>query len=280
MGRRYKIAVTSLYLDGLWIMRKDALAITVTSLVMGVFGAFLRWLQNRTIYEDSGLAAPGAGVSVVYVVFSVLMACGMLGVVLLWLRRYEKPRSGEAALHVDTVLPAVLSWALCAVFALSGVLLMFSAGTSAFPRMQRLFGAFAILAGACLPMLPRRQTPEDAGVSGRRAAAAVVTLFFCWWLVFSYRANAENPVLWAYAPEILAVASGTMAFYYVTGWIFGHAQPDAALFCIQLAVFLNVCTLPDERHGAMKALFAATAAALLLLEYILLANMKEASGKR
>ena len=259
-------------------MRKDALAVTVTSLVMGVFGAFLRWLQNRTIYEDSGLATPGAAVSVVYVIFSALMVCGMLGIVLLWLRRYARPREGEAALRVRTAVPAALSWAVCAVFALSGVLLMFSAGASAFPRMQRVFGALAILAGAFLPALPCRGSGETAA-SGRRPAAAVITLFYCFWLVFSYRANAQDPVLWAYAPEILAVAAATMAFYYVAGWIFGRPQPNAAFFSIQLAVFLNVCTLPDARHGAMTALFAATAAMLLLLEYILLANLREAPGK-
>ena len=55
-----------MYLDGLEIMRKNALTITLCVLVLGIFGAFLRWLQTRSIFEEeTGLALRGAPISVI-----------------------------------------------------------------------------------------------------------------------------------------------------------------------------------------------------------------------
>lgn len=257
------------------MMQKNALAITVTTLVMGVFGAFLRWLQNRLAFDDAGLAIPGAPVSVVYLVFSLLMLAGMLGIVFLWLNRFEKPEFGEDALRVGSALPTVLSWVFCTAFAAAGVLLMFSAGDSRLSLLQRLFGAAAVIAGACLPAMPARQVYENAGVIGKRAASVILVVFFGLWLVFSYLTHADEPVLWIYVPEVLAVAASLLAFYYVAAWFFGRAKPNSAFLFLQLGAFLDLCTLPDARKRSVTLLLAATAAMLLMLEYVVLSNLTE-----
>ena len=68
-------------------MRKDALTITLTTLVLGIFGAFLRWLQNMNLYDEEGLAARGAGISIVLMVYILLSAAVLVLIVRLWLRR-------------------------------------------------------------------------------------------------------------------------------------------------------------------------------------------------
>ena len=54
-------------------MRKTALTLTVSTLVLGIFGAFLRWLQTMSAFEkETGFSVPGAGTTVVFVIYSIL----------------------------------------------------------------------------------------------------------------------------------------------------------------------------------------------------------------
>ena len=256
------------------IMQKNALAVTVSTVVMGVFGAFLRWLQDRTIFEaETGLAARGAAISVVCAIYFALAFVAMLALVVFWLRRYEKaPEAGEA-LRVRTALPTAIAWALCAVFAVGGLMQMFSAAQSVSPQFQRIFGACAILAAACFPFLAggKEGRPHAMG----RLASAILALFSCLWLVFYYVVNEQNPVLWSYAPEILAITASTLAFYYVCRWHYGMAKPNAALLFVQMGAFLNLCILPDSRPASAAAMFAAASALLLTLEFLMVNNLRE-----
>ena len=255
-------------------MQKNALAVTVSTMVMGVFGAFLRWLQDRTIFDpETGLAARGAAISIVCAIYLALAFFAMLALVIFWLRRYEKvPEAGEA-LRARTALPAAVTWALCAVFAVGGLMRMFSAMQSVAPRFQRVFGAGAILSAACFPFLAggKEGRPHPLG----RLASAILALFSCFWLVFCYVVNEQNPVLWSYAPEILAITASTLAFYYICRWHYGAAKPNAALLFVQAGAFLNLCILPDSRSASATAMFAVTAALLLTLEFLMVNNLRE-----
>ena len=261
-------------------MRKNALAITVSTLVAGVFGAFLRWLQCRNIFEETGLAASGAAVSVVYVIYSLLAAAGIAGLSALWLRRFRAPAESTEALRVSSVVPAIFSWVLCAVFAVAGILLMFSAGAAEYPLVQRFFGAAAVVAGFCLPAIPCRNGAGEASFVSRKPASGFLALFCCFWLVYCYLGHAENPVLWAYVPEVLAVAAVTLAVYYVAAWCFDRCAPTSAFLTVQLAVFLILCALPSAPSGGVALLLCASGAYLVMLEYILLANLREPDDAR
>lgn len=277
--RRYKIemlclcGVISSYLDGLKIMQKNTLTIPAATLVMGIFGAFLRWLQSMIIFEETGLVTPGETISVVYTVYSLLAAAAMVCIARIWKKRFACPTDVSTALHVCSALPTAITWGFCVICGIAALVLMFTAGSAHYPTMQRCFGAAGIVAAACFPALPIRQ---GEGASAR-TGAAYLPLFFCYWLVLLYRTDAENPVLWAYAPEILAVAAGTMAFYYVAAYFYGRARPAAALLFLQLSAFLNLCVAFDTMSVAHKALFLVTAGMSLLLEYLLVSNAPEAT---
>ncbi|MBR1497769.1 MAG: hypothetical protein IJ617_09105, partial [Oscillospiraceae bacterium] len=109
-------------------LQKNAVAVTAAALVLGIFGAFLRWLQIMNLYEaETGLPRAGTGTSYLFLLFS---AAAMAGLAVLTL--FTVPRrvgmSGTAALLAPGKLPVALAWLLCVPAALGGIILMFTAG--------------------------------------------------------------------------------------------------------------------------------------------------------
>ena len=255
-------------------MQKNAVTATVTTLIICIFGAFLRWLQNMNMFEeDTGLVAPHAATSAAFAVFSLAMFAVMAGMILLWLRRWGRPQDAEILFRVSSPIPAALTWLLCAVMVFCGIALMFSAGTSRLPMFQRLLGAAAIVAGAAFPFLPGRMLGGASPLG--KPAAVYLPLFYCFWMIFAYRANAENPALWTYAPEILALAATTLAFYYIAGVFYGRRTCAAALIVSQIAAYLDFSILSDDRRMVFQAMFAVSGILLLLLEFLMVSNLEE-----
>ncbi len=255
-------------------MRKTAVTVTVATLVLGIFGAFFRWLQNSSAFEaETGCAIPGHATSVVFVLYCILAAAVICGSALVFSRRFASEKTA-AALRSETVVPTVAGWVLGVVFVLAALVTLFSAHQVKYPMLQRVLGAFGILAGLCLPFLAGK--PEPGGAFGR-AASAVVTLFFCFWLIFSYRFHSEDPVVWRYCVEILALALSTAAFYYVTAFHFGAGRGGRALVAVQLAVFFDIATIFDARSTFGVVMLVATALMLLMIEYLLVVNLRERS---
>ncbi|MBR1660012.1 MAG: hypothetical protein IJ705_06820 [Oscillospiraceae bacterium] len=249
-------------------MRKDAVAITVSSLVMGVFGAFLRWLMLRTTYDaETGLCARSAALYWIYVVYSFLALAAVLAFTLVWLRRTALPSTAAEALYASTPLQAVLGWVCFAAFAFCGVRMMFSAGDAGsrfLTALQRLRGVGMILGGAGLPFFTSRK--EGEGNAMGRGASLLASVGFGVWLACTYLSNSQNPVRWSYAPLILAIVADTLVCYHVMCWYYGEPKPRAAVATLQLCVFLSLCVLPDSLGfplTAALALFALYAMALL-----------------
>ena len=254
-------------------MRKNAAILTVSTLVLGVFGAFFRWLQNAGGFDpESGLPVPGSAINVIALVYCVLAVAVILALSLGWLRRYSCAKDCSA-LRSRTVLPVALGWLFGLCFAVSSCVVLLFAGFGKYPTLQRLLGAFGILAGLCFPFLPAK--PAGSAYAISRTAAAFCTLFFCFWLVFSYRLNANNPVRWAFAPEILALAAAAVAFYYAAAFHFGAGTGSRALVALQLAVFFNTATLFETRTVPMTLMFLAATVMLVTLEYLVLENLRE-----
>ncbi len=256
-------------------MRKTALTLTVGTLVTGIFGAFLRWLQTMNAFDrETGFPIRGAGTTVVFIIFSILAAAAFFVVTVLWLGSYRRGRDAARALCCDSVIPMAAGWVLCAVFVAVSCVLLFTAGRGRYPLGQRLFGAFGILGGLSVPFLFGK---KGAGAAGQlaRSAATVLTLFYCYWMVFTYKLNSEDPILWNYALEILAVVAATAALYFIASHFFGVGHGRRTLFAVQLSAYLNLCTLFDERSTALNVLLGGTAALMLLFEYLLVSNLKE-----
>lgn len=253
-------------------MRKDALTLTISTLVAGIFGAFLRWLQNLNAFEeDTGLFISGKASTWLLVIYLIIAAGLIAAVVFWWLRRYDRP-SDMGAFGARTVVPNILSKALGVITALACIAIMFAANSTRLPTLQRVFAALGILAGAAMLLLfssPGVQAPY------RRQAGIVISLFCCLWLITSYKFTAEDPVVWAFVIEILAVCAVIMAWYELAAYSYGRAKPDAALFFVMLAAVLCITTLSDSRSFAWQLLFFSQTAMLLMHEYLMIENMKD-----
>ena len=247
----------------------------LSTVVMGVFGAFLRWLQNVSIYDaDSGLATPWAGISVVLLLFTVVILALHICFSHLWLRDVKASPDVEKVFHTEKIYPVLIGSFCGILMATGGTLLMFSAGSTTLPVMQRLLGAFAIVAGVCFPFLPSRVKYEGASQLGKRITSSVVTLFYCFWLVFSYRSGAQVPSLWRYGPEIVAICAGALAFYYVCGWAFERVKPKTTLLALQFAAYMCIGILPDSRQIAVTLFLIGSAIMLLMMEFLMVHNLK------
>lgn len=259
-------------------MQKLALSMTVTTLVAGVFGAFLRWLQLRTIYDmETGLPRLWAGISIIFVVYILLFAAALIGIIIFRLRiRIERPLAAELALRACTPIPSVLVWLFCAAFAAGGLVLLFSQKTAATQlenTLATLFRAGCIVAGSCVLCLPWREGKESAFPGS--LGSVVLTVFFCVWLVHSYVENSRDPISWNFLPELMSVTASTLGFYYITAYYFGRAKPRSAVFWSFFAALLNICTIFDLMTGAEKLLHAATAGTLLLMGFLMVENMRK-----
>jgi len=264
-------------------MQKKALPLTLTTAVISIFGAFLRWLQTQHIFEESGLAVSGAGISICYVVFSVLAVVAFC-IIVKGILRDRKTENDAALALADPIGFAVPIACLLGIVVIGCALVaMFTADVSNFSSscavcalMQRIFGAFGIFSGCCLPFVPAKKSGEKSSFS--RTAMVVIVLFCCYSLVFAYRMNAEDPVLWAYAPEMLAVVTTTLAFYHIAAYYFNCAKSGASLILVQMAAYFDLSVIFDVRAMCFNGMLAAAALMLLLAEFLLISNMKEGRG--
>lgn len=259
-------------------MRNNAFIACITTLVAGIFGFFLRWLQTINGFEENGLAIPGAATAIVFAAYSVLAVLVFALVVRFALRKNELSPKAAEALHVPNVLHVAAMWAVAALMAIACLVLMFGSDYARFPTMQRMMAALGIFSALCLPfMLNRKAEGDDKGVGA--IASLLPILFGCLWLVTAYRVESENPVLWSYVIEILAIIGVTMSFYYLAAFFYGRSKPGRCLVMLQTTVYLCLCTLMDEHSGAEKLLFGAVAAALLVFQFVLMCNLREKERK-
>ena len=255
-------------------MRNNALPFTGATLVLGIFAAFLRWVQNMGLYDEAtGLARRGAGISYVLLFYALLCAVAFAALTVIWLRRCRCPAETAEALRSPGILPVVVTWLCAAVYVAGALLLLFAVPGEGSSRLRRVFAAAAIFGGLCFPFLPQ-QGGQASSVS--RTAAAVLPLVSAFALVYFYMSGArEEPTLWRTAPEALALAAAALGFLGVGGFLFGVPRPRLTLFSLQLAAFFSI-GISFDSHGAWRtAMFAALAGMCLLLEWLIVYNLKE-----
>ena len=251
-------------------MRKDALTMILITTVTGVFGAFFRWLENINAFEpDTGLMVPFARTTVFMAAYLIAMAGLFAALAFVCTKRFSCERTPDTALHPSTFAPSLLCKLCGVLMAVMGVVLMLYAPMQRHPTMERVFAASCIFGGTAVMLLPFR---TDGSASGGRGMYLVPVLFSCIWLVCCYKNNAENPVIWAFLVEILAVAVTVMAWYELAAYFYDRANPFAAVFFVQGAAFMDITTLADERSAPMTVMFAVHAALMLMYEFLLVKN--------
>lgn len=262
-------------------MRKNALIICCVTCVFGAFGAFFRWLLDLTGFEaETGLYIAGNIWS-----YALLAACGGIAVVLfaivLNMKRNGRtvlPTDYAAALGGTTAVFRPLYTLLSIIMALGALMLFFTASADLYPAFQYVLALLGIAgAGGFLLMMSAATRRRDPPLNC--FGATLLIILYCFWLIVSYRENAATPVVWGYAMELLAIACSLVAFYYVAGIPFGRPKPFAAVYFCQLGAFLCIVTLPDNRLTGQRVMLIATAFMLLLLSWLITANLRAPADK-
>ncbi|NCB51480.1 MAG: hypothetical protein EOM54_06310 [Clostridia bacterium] len=256
-------------------MRKNSLVICCVTCVFGAFGAFFRWLQDLTGFEeDTGLYISGNIWSRALIVACVGAALALFVMVLdLKKKKLSLPEEYSAAMGGTTVLYRPAYIGLASLMAAGSIILIFSAFKDAYPVLQVSLSLMGLLAAAGFTLMTsatRRRRDPPLNCFG----ATLIIALFCFWLIVSYRENAVGPVVWSYAIEILALACTLVAFYYIASVPFGRPKPFSAIFFSQFGAFLCIVALPDDRWTGQKIMLAAAAGMLLFLSYALIANLR------
>ena len=248
-------------------MQKNAWVNTISSLVFSAFCVLLRWLQNVNVFEEeTGLAKEGAALS-------WMVAIAMLGsAAALWflcrpLKNCTAPTEPELALaDAPKGLMAVLGAA--ALGAAMGSVLFFFTGSSILLRLTALLALLSVPALMLYPWLPRW------GLTGAILSLMPV-LCFSVWMVAGYREYAVNPVVWSYAPLILAIAVVLFATYQLSGYLFYRARPVMAIYSGCLAPVFGLSILMDTAAGAARLVLGSWSVGLLAVAGLLILNLTE-----
>lgn len=252
-------------------MQKNAFTLTISSFVAGIFGFFLRWLQNLNGFDDGGLAIPGAGISVTVTVYTILVLVLFFLEEKFYLRKLNRGNTPAEALALPSFIIKLILWAAAFFMVIGSLIYMFSSDFSRFPTMQRITGALGIFAGLCLPFICQRKKAFQEGASAI-ATVVIPIAFACFWLVTAYRLQSENPILWSYAPHILAIVSILLGFYYIAAYTFSKANPGRCVFFLQCAAYLGIFTLMDKLSAAETFMFIGCSAASLIFQYVIIYN--------
>ena len=237
----------------------------MAAVVLGAFCVLLRWLQNVNSFDvETGLITSGAALS--WLLGLLMLAATVVLAVLSWnLNRFGASTDPEEA-FADPPKGLIAVLGAAAMGAAIGSIVLFFTGIGAVNKFTGLFGLLAVPALMLYPFLPRW------GFLG-----AVLSLnpmvFFCYWLVTGYRTYAVDPVLWSYAPLMLAIAAMCLATYRLSAYLFYRAKPAKTVFYCCLAPVFALTILMDTATGASRLILGAWAVGLLALAGLLILNM-------
>ncbi|MDR1589540.1 MAG: hypothetical protein LBS51_05045 [Oscillospiraceae bacterium] len=247
-------------------MRKISIVITAFSLLAAVLGFMLRDAVLTAAFDPiSGLAIPGERTTTLLIALTVAVAAAACVVGALVSAGYEKPRAaaryaeggadggatdclspGTAGMTAENAAPATISPFTLVALVAGGVVWLAGAAASlvaSYPAAvagsysNMIFSALSALSALSVIYLARGAYVGRSG-GFDRFLSVIPPLFFSYWLILLYMANASNPVVLMYGYECLAVASAAMCFYFLSGCLYGKAEPGKTVFCMIMTVFL------------------------------------------
>lgn len=266
------LASLYLYFDWNGIMRKKSLQLCGFTCIMGIFGAFLRWVQLAKIIEpETGLATAHSPWSYALVIFSLLSIVSLI----LWIRSFKKsgfPQKYPEVFFRGLPLYPIAAIAIGTVIALGGVLMILhsiSPSGTVFDLVLGLFSLVCALSASSFLISANKPSKKTGG----SIQSIVIVLFLCYWLIASYKFSASDPVIWHFAPRLLAVSAAILAFYYVAGFVFNNPKPLLSLYFCQLGTFLCIITLADSYPLGEQLITLAFAALMTLLSFAQVSNI-------
>ena len=257
-------------------MQKKALEISCYVAGAGAFGVFVRWLQVMLAFDDAGLSERS--------VFNLLVPAMVAAAAFVFKnlsdrlsedRLYVAKEFCEALFNPGKLF-AILRWLCGGIMCVGALLLMLESETDKNVDFLRVLAAVAFFAGLSFPLFLDEANYEDVEHPALlRIYSILPVLLFSVWLVVSYKQNSLNSVTWSYALEIGTLIAALLAFFRIAGFAFLVVNGRRCMFAVRLAAMLCIMSLADERYMGMQLMFLATAGMLLLVNWLLIINMKK-----
>lgn len=250
----------------------DALIMLCYVCALGAFGAFFRWLQMQVARDsETGLINPS-------ILNFLLPAIIIAAAVVLWLRTKKLtdaetvfPTGMSEALRGLSLVYIIFAWVIAALAVIGGVLTIVNSALDSLRTMYVIIAVLAILSGLSFPLIcsASRSHYSPSLVS---VFMAIPIVMYCLWLIASYRSNANNPNVWMFAIEIIAICCVILALFYVAGYAFGRPNPQKACYLSLLGAFMCITTLADSRYMGLELIILATAGMLLMYSWLIVKN--------
>lgn len=255
-------------------MHKTPLQIGVFVIGAGAFGVFFRWLQLQLAFEN-GLA--GSSLWNIVVVLCILAAAWIF-------RRFVEqyrddhchlPTEFHGALKNDRLLYRMVRIALGGLMCLGALLVAAKSEVDPNAGFLRVLAALGFLTGLSWPLLLREanREPGESKTWLLCLYSMLPVLLFAFWLVYDYKLNSLNSVMWGYVVEVLTVCVVLLAFFRLAGFAFGQPNAEKALRLSMLGSFLCLMSLADDRHTGLQIMLFATAMMLVLYTWIMVDNL-------
>ena len=216
-------------------MKKNALILTIFTVIAGLIAFFLRRRELATVFEPDGLARRGAPVSIILLVLCVLAVIVLIALSV-------KAASGRGVkggyaevFHVGGLVPTVIS-ALLGIAMIAAAFLNYRSAAVGGTRavVEGALGILAALAGVggfALAVNARRKS------GGCALPAVLVTLFVCFFILVTYKKRASDPVLLSYMYDFVALCLSALATLFIAGFAFDRAAPGKTLWMSSAAAF-------------------------------------------
>lgn len=253
-------------------MQKKPLMFCGFTAMMGIFGAFLRWLQNMLAFEEDTLLA------VTYSPWHFIVILYLLGfAVFLWrfvqhYKEYEMPMQYPDSFRCDSKIWKMSSIFFSILMCFGALIAMFrSVTTDKGNIFELVLGLFAVVCAINFMSFvngTRGKNPKNGGF-----ASIVIVIFFCYRLIATYKQFAADPVIWHFAIQLLAVSAVLLAFYYIAGFAYKLPKKLSTLFFAQFGAFLSIVSCADSVSIGHHMLAVSAAGMLLLISYAQLSNM-------
>lgn len=257
-------------------INKRALKISCYVAGGGAFGVFLRWLQDQLAFNEAGLPDP-SGLHVIVPLYILAAAF----VYRHFVKGYAKegfvlPESFADAFANAGKLYSLVRWVIGLLLFVGGVMLLMTSETDKYAGMLRVLSIVAMLSGIAFPLLMANANRRDSNPNLNCFLAFLPILLYAVWLVYCYRANSINPVVWSFVLEVFTVIMAMVAFFRVAGFPFQNPKSERCLFDAMFAAMLCLTSMADERYMGMQILLFASALMLGYENCVMVCNLRKA----
>lgn len=239
--------------------------------ILGVFGAFFRWLQNTNSFEpETNLAIPMSPWSIVMGAWLLLMTVGLLFAALR-LDRNRFPDSFQEAFKGKAPVLNIASLVCLAALAGGGALFVLRR-LSDRNYLDLILGGAAVIAGVCLFLALR--SPISGKGNDRGKLLVPVVLYLCYLLIWEYKTYASDPVVWHFGVKILATAVVLIAYFDVLGFAYNKIKLRSTVYYSLLGTAMTLSTFADSGNLLVHVMNFGLIAGLVAFNFMLLGNME------